>query len=173
MRRIFEERFGNYEANELSGYRNLDVSKVFNAILFFCRGGDFKTKVNKLLFYADFKHFKEYTTSVTGAQYVHLPLGPVPDNYDHYFAALTGNESLKVEEEVCGQDFVAERLVTVSAPDLSLFSDSEIKTLAAIKEHFKDYTATKIKDFSHEERGYKETSEGQHISYEYADALRI
>jgi putative zinc finger/helix-turn-helix YgiT family protein len=171
--RIFEERFGNYEANELSGYRNLDVSKVFNAILFFCRGGESKTKVNKLLFYADFRHFKEYTTSVTGAQYVHLPLGPVPDNYDHYFAALVGNESLRVEEEVCGQDFVTERLVTVNTPDLSLFSDSELKTLATIKEHFKDYTATKIKGYSHEEQGYKETSEGQRISYEYADALQI
>jgi putative zinc finger/helix-turn-helix YgiT family protein len=171
--RIFAERFGKYEADELSGYRNLDVTKIFNAMLFFCRGGDFKTKVNKLLFYADFKHFKEYTTSVTGAQYVHLPLGPVPDNYDYYFAALIGNGSLKVEEEICEPGFVTERLVTVNAPDLSLFSDSEIKTLAAIKEHFQDYTATKIKDFSHEEPGYKETSEGQRISYEYADALLI
>jgi hypothetical protein len=102
-----------------------------------------------------------------------LPLGPVPDNYDHYFAALVGNGSLRVEEEVCGPDLVTERLVTVSTPDLSLFSDSEIKTLAAIKEHFRDYTATRIKDFSHEEQGYKKTSEGQRISYEYADALQI
>lgn len=104
---------------------------------------------------------------------MHLPLGPVPDNYDHYFAALIGNGSLKVEEEICGQDFVTEKLMTVTAPDLSLFSDSEIKTLAAIKEHFKDHTATKIKDSSHEEQGYKETFEGQCISYEYADALQI
>jgi putative zinc finger/helix-turn-helix YgiT family protein len=171
--RIFEERFGNYEANELSGYRSLDVAKIFNAILFFCRGGDFKTKVNKLLFYADFKHFKEYTTSVTGAQYVHLPHGPVPDNYDHYFAVLVGSGAVRVEEELCAKDFVTEKLVTVTAPDLSLFSDSEIKTLAAVKEHFKDYTATKIKDFSHKEQGYRKTSEGERISYEYADSLQI
>lgn len=172
--RFFEERFGKYEADELSGYKHLDISKVFNAILFFCREGEFKTKVNKLLFYADFRHFKEYTTSVTGAQYVHLPLGPVPDNYDHYFAALIGNGSLKVEESACGEDFVTEKLVTVNVPDLlSLFSDSEIKTLVAVKEHFKDYTATKIKDFSHNEQGYNKTSEGQCISYEYADALQI
>ncbi len=56
---------------------------------------------------------------------------------------------------------------------LSLFSDSEIKTLLSVKEFFKDYTATKIKDFSHKEQGYKETSERQCISYEYADALQI
>jgi putative zinc finger/helix-turn-helix YgiT family protein len=172
--RIFEERFGKYEADELSGFKHLDVSKIFNAILFFCREGDFKTKVNKLLFYADFRHFKEYTTSITGARYVCLPFGPVPDNYDHYFAALIGNGLLKVEEEVCGPGFVTEKLVTIGTSNvLSLFSDSEIKALLSVKEYFKDYTATKIKDFSHEEQGYKETSERQCISYEYADTLQI
>ena len=99
-----------------------------------------------------------------------LPLGPVPDNYEHYFAALIGNGSLKVEEEVCGPGFVTEKLVTVSTPDLlPLFLDSEIKTLISVKEYFKDFTATRIKDFSHKERGYKETSERECISYEYAD----
>ena len=172
--RIFEERFGRYRADELSGYRPLNVSKVFNAILFFCREGDFKTKVNKLLFYADFKHFKEFTTSITGAQYVHLPLGPVPNNYDHYFAELIANGSLTVEEEPCTPDFIMEKLVTVRTPDLlAWFSDSEIKTLVEIKEHFKNYTATAIKDFSHNEKAYKETSERQRISYEYADDLQI
>lgn len=171
--RVLEERFGRYDADEMSGYKKLNVTKIFNAILFFCRGGDFKTKVNKLLFYADFKHFKEYTTSITGVRYVHLPLGPVPDNYEHFFAALIGEGSLEIEECPCPPDFVAEKLVTVEASDLSLFSDSEIRILAVIKEHFNAYSATKIKDVSHDEQGYKKTSVGQRISYEYADALQI
>ena len=116
--KIYEERFGGYEADEMSGYRKLDITKLFTAVLFFCRGGDFKTKVNKLLFYADFKHFKEYTTSITGARYVHLPLGPVPDKYEHYFAALIENGWLEPEECFYSNGTLAEKLVTLKAPDL-------------------------------------------------------
>lgn len=172
--RIFEERFGKYEANELSGYKRLDVSRVLNAILFFCKRGDFKTKVNKLLFYADFSHFRENTTSITGARYAHATHGPVPDNYERYFAELIGNNLLKVEEVPCGSDHIAEKLITISTPDLfSLFSENEVKTLITVKEFFKDYTATAIRDFSHKEKGYQETADGQCISYGYADALQI
>lgn len=174
LERIFEERFGKYEASELSGYRYLNVSRVLKAILFFCKGGDFKTKVNKLLFYADFSHFKENTTSITGACYAHATHGPVPDNYELYFAYLIENGSLKVEEVSCGTDYIAEKLITVNMPDLfSLFSESEVKTLISVKEFFQDYTATAIRDFSHKEKGYRETVDGQCISYEYADSLQI
>lgn len=172
--RIFEERFGQYSADRLSGYKQLDMSKLFNAILFFCTDGEYKTKLNKLLFYADFSNFREYTVSITGTRYVRLPYGPVPDNYERYYAELIGKNYLRIEEVDCGTDYLTEKLVTVSKPDLlSVFSDSEIKTLADIKHFFRDYTATQIKDFSHKEKGYRETNENQIISYEYADALQV
>ncbi len=46
---IYEERFGRYEGNILSGYRKLDLEKLFSAILFFCKGGVIKTKIGTLL----------------------------------------------------------------------------------------------------------------------------
>ena len=67
---------------------NLGLAKLFNAILFFCKGRVLKTKLNKLLFYADFKHFKEYAVSITGARYARIPFGPAPDKYAFYFATL-------------------------------------------------------------------------------------
>src|SRR4030066_1226736 len=98
LERVYEERFGKYEASDLSGYRKLDLAKLFNAILYFCKGGVLKTKLNKLLFYADFKHFKNYTVSIKGARYVHVPFGPAPDKYGLYFATLIENGAIKVEE---------------------------------------------------------------------------
>jgi len=56
---------------------------------------------------------------------------------------------------------------------LSVFSNSEIKTLIEVKEYFENFGAGKIKDFSHKENGYKETRDGQIISYAYADDLQI
>lgn len=171
--RIYEERFGKYEADEFSGYHRLDLAKLVNAILFFCKEGIWKTFLNKLLFYADFKHCKEYTVSITGAQYAHLPYGPAPDNWNHYLALLIEEGGLRVEEEYYAEDVIGERLVAEGKPDLALFSDTELKILASIKEHFKDWSAKKISDFSHDEKGYIETPNSKLISYTYAKDLQI
>ncbi len=170
--RIFEERFGGYEPDEYSGYRKLDTSKLLNAILFLCRGGTLKTKLNKLLFYADFKHFKEYTISLTGAHYVHLQYGPVPQNYHFYLAELVNEQKLDIEEEEIGQ-YLGEKYVSRREPDMGVFLDSEIKVLAEVKEYFKDFTSSRIKNFSHKERGYNETQLREVISYQYANHLQI
>jgi putative zinc finger/helix-turn-helix YgiT family protein len=173
LERIYEERFGKYEANELSGYRRLDLAKLFNAIAYFCKGGVLKTKLNKLLFYADFKHFKDYAVSITGARYARIPFGPAPDRYALYFAALLENGVIDVKEYPYSEEIIGEEFISVKEPDLSLFSDSELKILATVKEYFKDFTAKKITDFSHDEKGYMETPLGRIISYEYANELKL
>ncbi len=172
--RVIELHFGRYEPDEFSGYKKLELSKLFNAILFFCKEpGVMKTKLNKLLFYADFKHFKEYAVSITGARYAHVPFGPAPDNYEFYFAMLIGNGSLTVEEISFAEKVTGENFVSHIKPDLSIFSESELKILASVKEYFKDFFANKITKFSHEEEGYKETDDGKIISYKYAAKLKI
>jgi len=100
FQRIYEERFGKYEEDEYSGFKKLDLAKLFNAIIYFCKGGVLKTKLNKLLFYADFKHFKDYALSITGARYAHIPFGPAPDQYAYYLATLLEDGAIKAEEVV-------------------------------------------------------------------------
>jgi len=170
--RLFEERFGHYAQDEFSGFRNLDVQKLFNVILFFCDGGQLKTKLNKLLFYADFKHFKENTISITGARYFHLQYGPVPDDYDYYFAELERARLLDMVEETYGE-YTGFKCVTRNQPDLSIFEQSELDSLIKVKEYFKDFGSARIMKFSHEETGYVSTNEGKSISYLYAQNLKI
>jgi putative zinc finger/helix-turn-helix YgiT family protein len=173
LERVYEERFGKYEASELSGYRKLDLAKLFSAILYFCKGGVLKTKLNKLLFYADFKHFKDYAVSITGARYAHIPFGPAPEKYSLYLATLIENGVIKLEEHVFSEDVIGEEFFSVKEPDFSLFSDSELKILSTVKESFKDFNSKKITDFSHGEKAYKETAPGDKISYEYASDLKL
>lgn len=171
--RILEERLGVYEPDELSGYMRLNIAKLFNVVLFFCEEGTLKTVLNKLLFYADFKHFKENTVSITGARYARIPFGPAPDNFDYYFATLKSYGKLIVEEIEYGDDVTGEKFISEAKPDLTLFSDTELKIIAEVKIHFKGFTAKRISDFSHNERGYRETSQGNIISYKYANSLQI
>lgn len=172
INRFFEARFGNYQPDEFSGYLKLKLEKLQNAILFFCKGGQLKTKLNKLLFYADFKHFKENAVSITGVRYAHRTHGPVPDKYEFFFASLTHSRQVEVEEIQVYQ-YIGENFVSTVEADLSIFEPSELKALAEMKEFFKAYTATQIREFSHNERGYQETSDYDPISYSYAETLQV
>lgn len=171
---MYEELFGKYEPDIYSGFKELDVTKIFNSIMFFCKDNDVpKTKLNKLLFYADFKHFKEYSVSITGAQYAHLPFGPAPDHYQYYLAALDNEESNVIIEERVFSDYVGEYLIAITNPDLSCFSTSELKILTTVKEYFSNFTAKAISELSHKELGYLSTKDGDLISYEHAKNLQF
>ena len=169
---MFEDKFGRYAPDEFSGYNRFQLSKLFNAIIFFCKGGALKTKLNKLLFYADFKHFKEYAVSITGVHYVHLDYGPVPDNYDYFAAELLSGHEIKTEEVFFG-NYSGHNLISCVEPDLSVFSDSELKILTEIKEYFKSYGSKQIKDLSHQEKAYRETTSSEKISYLYSRDLQL
>src|SRR4030042_2913336 len=167
---------GHYEPNESSGYRKLDLGKLYSAILFFCKEGVLKTKLNKLLFYADFKHYKGYAISITGARYAHIPFGPAPDTYEIYYGALSSRKAIEFMEEIYpakrgGEPVVGEIIKAVKKPDLSLFAASELRIMASVQEDFEKYNAREITDFSHKEVGYQETEDGATISYDYAKEL--
>ena len=171
--RTFSQRYlTDYEAGISSGYRSFDARKFAAMILHFCRGdGVSKTKLNKLLWYADFLFFKRNTVSISGVRYAHLPYGPCPDNYDLHLAQLTGIEgSLTAFEEVQGQ-YAWEALRSTNEPDYSVFSNAELHTLTEVAECFADVPANRLSDISHAEVGYEATSNGDIISYEFADEL--
>jgi putative zinc finger/helix-turn-helix YgiT family protein len=162
-----------YDPGIESGYRRLSLEKVVNSILYFCSSGIFKTKLLKLLFYADFKHFKLYSNSITGLRYVHLPHGPVPDKFEHILAAMTCDMKNIIVEEVVFDSFVGEKVVSTEQPVLELFSDSELRVLNDVSRYFLKFTAKQIRDYSHDEEAYLETNMLENISYKYADSLRM
>jgi len=172
--------FQDYAADEYSGFKKFDRDKFRNAVLYFCAGaGEFKTKLNKLLFYSDFQHFKEYTNSITGAQYAHVPFGPAPNNFDLCYAVLIHRGAIGVEEveyknsKSGNYSFTGEKYIASEKPDLNVFSASELRILALIKEHFKDFSASEISKLSHKEEGYLDTTDGKVISYTYARNLEL
>jgi putative zinc finger/helix-turn-helix YgiT family protein len=171
---IYDDQFGDYDADNDSGYKKLDIAKLFNLIIYFCKDNNIpKTKLNKLLFYADFKHYKEYTVSITGAKYAHLPFGPAPDHYQFYLATLQDEvKAIQIEERIFS-NYVGEYVCAIKEPNLSLFSTTELKILATVKEYFAKFTASAISKLSHDEVGYQSTKDGEIISYEYAIDLKI
>jgi putative zinc finger/helix-turn-helix YgiT family protein len=185
MRDRQEKYFVEYLASNLnepadliiSGNRKFDLERFESVILYFCGKLDhvYKTKLNKLLWYYDFITFKHLDRSATGASYVHLPLGPVPDNYDFFLADLIRKGSLEaneivfdVEKGVTGEWFKA-----FQKPDLDLFSDEELRFLDQVAKRLGDMGARELSDLSHGEDGYAKTKKGEFISYEWAKNIRL
>lgn len=172
LNQIITVNFQQDQADEYSGFKKFDNDKFYNAVLYFCKGGVIKTKLNKLLFYADFKHFAEYTVSITGARYAHIPFGPAPDGYDIYYAIINQQGSINIEEIEFGE-YTGEQYSAKQEPNLNVFSESELRILAFIKEYFGDFNAKRITEISHKEKGYQSTEIGESISYRHAENLMI
>ncbi len=173
MIECFRSICSEYKPDIHSGFKSLDIEKLLSCILYFCKDGTLKTKINKLLFYADFKFFKENSNSITGLRYSKFQYGPVPENYDYFFAFLINDEQAIYVEEVQYSNCTGEIYHSCKEPDLTLFSKSELETMQKIKNHFSQFNATQISDFSHNERAYIETPDRVFISYDYANNLSL
>jgi putative zinc finger/helix-turn-helix YgiT family protein len=156
-----------------TGYLPFQPEKLMDMIAFFAsdEAGVYKTKMNKLLWYTDFLHYRYFGVSISGTPYVHLPYGPVADQYNLFLSYLIQEERIRVQE-VFFATGSGELLVTVR-PENPVFSSSEMEVLKSVRAHFRSMTSKDISFLSHEEEGYVETKEGQTISYHYADRLKV
>jgi len=158
----------------LTGCRTFSASALQSMMVFFAsQGGVLKTKLNKLLWYADLEHYRRYSVSISGATYIHITFGPVPDNYEWHLAAAITNGLVASREVPFPGGCRGEEIVCESEPRLSDLPESAIEVLRAVHRHFKGLGSKRISDLSHEEPGYKETQQGEPIPYSYAERLNI
>ncbi|UCZ53724.1 DUF4065 domain-containing protein [Bacillus shivajii] len=165
----------NYKLHEKtidSGYSSFDFYKFINMILFFTQNSVQKTKLMKLLFYADFFNYKRNMISISGMPYVRLPYGPVPKDHDLLLSTIEKNEFIDID-----YDFINEyTFINIKAQqefDPSVFNEEETNILHSINEFFKDYGSVAISNYSHEEDGWKNTADRNIISYDFADTLSM
>jgi len=173
----FERLVSHQHMDLTSGFKEYDLEKFKNMILYLVKrlDGVLKVKLNKLLWYCDYLHFKETSVSITGTQYIRLPLGPVPDNYERIIGIMQP-DLLSMDEIpfntkegiVLGEEFTA-----LVEPDESIFSEQEIKAMNFIADTFRNDTSTSIKKKSHHETAYKKCEDGDILSYEYAKDLSL
>ena len=163
---------GKYTAI-FTGNTEFNFQKIVNLVRFFTFNQSiYKSKLFKLLFYADFSHFKKYNASITGLPYAHLPYGPVPNNYNTLIGVILNvDSSIYIQEKIAG-DYPGEVILSAK-PTENIFSKDEIEIIRNIQDYFAQFSCLQIENFSHEEIGYKKTKDGELISYDYAKVLRI
>lgn len=161
---------------------NFNLEKFKNAILFFAESTDNLgiTKLNKLLYYSDFKHYSLYGRSITGDDYVRMKRGPVPST-----CYSTFNANFKDEEDDClkdvidvkkkilnslfsGDKILQKKIIPKKDINFSVFSESELEIMADVAKEWKKSTATEISEKSHEEDPWKNTAEHKMIDYKFS-----
>ncbi len=155
--------------NEYSGYRKPNLIKLAHVIAFFSERMDlFKTKLNKLLFYADFGLYKKTAYSMTGLTYRAIPLGPVPAQYDSLFSKLCEDNLINISQELINNTGNYGDLIKSSITfDQSHFDSEELDVLEIVATKFKDLYAKQIVELSHKERAWQENQESKSkISYQ-------
>lgn len=174
--KIYEElMLGEKRPGLFNGYRIPNLEKINNMVLYFAQKvKPFKTKMNKLLFYADFFHFKTTCYSISGLTYQAIQKGPVPKNYDWIFDNTMEKKMVTIKLHDYG-DYMGEQFIAnpEGAFDEELFTETEVKAMEAVATYFEKATVNVIVNKSHEENAWAENvEEFKAINYNYGFDLK-
>lgn len=130
----------------------------------------YKTKLNKLLFYADLTAYYLTGQGISGSRYVNLPFGPVPETYEEAIDLAASSNAITINSHgsnAClikpGDNFRdAEKELTLA----------DRRVLDWVAKTYGHLTTAEITDLSHEEMAYKNTRRSEPIAYRYAEFLK-
>jgi len=122
------------------------------------------TKLNKILFYADFIHYGKTGRSITGAEYQRLEWGPAPRRLLPIQRELEEGDALAIQKvEYHGR--YQKRTVALREPDLSSFSGEEIATVDGVIDDLWGANASDVSDLSHRLPSWQIAEENETIPY--------
>ncbi len=108
-----------------------------------------KTKLNKVLWRADFEAYAQRRVPVTGCPYVRLRNGPAPAEMVPVFAEMINADLVRLDYVGFGQGITEERIVPNVAPNLRWFSHDDLSFIDEAVEHFWADTAAEVSEASH------------------------
>lgn len=171
--KMFNLFFSNTPCEE-NGFKGFDYDKFCAMVLFFAhRNGELlKTKLMKLLNYSDMIFYKENGVSISGAKYVHLPYGPVPNNFEILLEKMRTDQIAHIDI-TCDNGYEKHQIIPDCDVPFDEFSEKELKVLERVYDKFADFGSAEISEYSHKEKGYTSTKQGEIISYAYAKDIEL
>lgn len=170
-RQMFDAIAGIHEPDILSGNQVYSFDKVAALVAALAGAGEFKTKLNKLMFYADFICFRQSGRAISGLRYARAALGPVPDQYETLFAALETGGIIRRTEVPVGDGY-GETIIASGKPAARAFSKAEAAAIEKVRRRFARVSAKAIVETSHAEEAWQATASGHLVSYEFARTLK-
>lgn len=171
VRSKLESFYINYSEPSINnGYKLLDIDKLEQVISYIAKyiHNLYKVKLMKILWYIDVYCFKSTEKAMTGLVYEHAKMGALPLGHD---AILTLDNVICVEEETEDYDNTRFHILCNEKVEFDMLSNSDRKIIDKVIEKFKDKKTKEIVDYMHKEDAYKNTNDGQIISFEWARSV--
>ena len=166
-----EEKKAKKEEERIS-VPTLQISKFKNVLLYIlerCAGKPNvgETVLYKLLYFSDFNYYELYEEHLTGAKYRKLPYGPVPQKLDTIIGQMIENGQLqRVKTEYHG--YPQTRYLPLEKADLTELRASEKEIIDRVIEQMSDWSAAMLSNYSHGDKPWKASKDGEEINYELA-----
>ena len=150
----------------------LQVNKFKNVLLYIlerCAGKPNvgETVLYKLLYFSDFNYYELYEEHLTGAKYRKLPFGPVPQKLDTIINQMIDKRQLqRVKTEYHG--YPQTRYLPLEKADLTELRASEKDVIDRVIEQMSDWSAAMLSSYSHGDKPWKASIDGEEINYELA-----
>jgi hypothetical protein len=106
------------------------------------------TKLNKLLFSADFLAYQRFGSAITGQAYQALPQGPAPRRLKPVMDQMKAAGDIRIHVGTKYR-FRQLRPVAVRTADLAKFTNQEHDLICEVVERFWNFNAAQISDESH------------------------
>lgn len=169
-RAVFSWIFGQERPNHWTGYKIPDPERTAQLISYLAEkvseGEVFTTKLNKLLFYCDFLHFKKTGISITGNSYQAIQKGPVPAHYEDLYNKLYDEGILNFREEAYENGIYGKAWSGSDHPDPDVFTDPEKAVIQEVLEGYGELPIPEVVRLSHEEEAWKQCHKDKRlISY--------
>lgn len=122
------------------------------------------TKLNKILFFAEFTHLRRHCQAISGCEFQKLDHGPAPRQMLPVRSRLIESG----EAELVSEDFLGRlqhRLVPLREANLDVFTEEELETIEHVLDLLAGMTGTHVSDLSHREPGWRLTEFGETIPF--------
>ena len=125
------------------------------------------TRLNKILYFSDFKAFAILGCAITGATYRRRDRGPVPDELPDVLHEMEAEGEIERIERR-DLNLLQKRIVPLRAPDLSPFSDREIEIADRVMLELRTLDASQSRLLSHLDVGWRIAHHDEAIPYHSA-----
>ena len=141
-----------------SGFAQRSLDRLKNVLLYILNqcGEVFCTKMNKLLFYADFLAYRRLGMALTGLSYRAIEFGPVPERWDRVYSQF---DEIVQEPRSYGDKEGCVLTSSISA-NTEIFTSEEIDVLNDVCSKFSNSSSSEMTRISHEENAWIDNKEG-------------
>lgn len=124
-----------------------------------------KTKLNKILFYADFTAYAELGQPITGQDYMRLAHGPGPRRMKPLLDSMLVREEVEIRQEARGE-LQQERVIPKRPPKVEVFTAQELAIVNRVIRALWGRTNSRVSEISHANIGWRLAGDKETIPYE-------